>query len=125
MRIRSLLFSSIFIVIASQPASISLASEKNPGVPVDCDPYPGYHLCQSRVTGEEFDHEWSITGDLAINLASGPMASIRCESGQSGEVRVRIIGRERRSTACVRITCGSDTVSGCAQEAEKQSEALD
>lgn len=82
---------------------------------IECEARPGYHLCQARPgDGQEaLQHEWSVTGDLALNLASGPMASIRCEDGQSGSLRLQTRGPSWQSSVCVAIECGTEETSDC------------
>ncbi|WP_376692488.1 hypothetical protein [Wenzhouxiangella sp. EGI_FJ10409] len=82
---------------------------------IECEARPGYHLCQARSEAEEdeLQHEWSVSGDLALNLASGPMASVRCEEGQSGLLRLRTRGPSWQARVCVAIECGEEEILDC------------
>jgi hypothetical protein len=61
---------------------------------IECQPNDQYYLCEARPTGEVTRFDWSVTGDLDINLASGPLVSVGCRAGESGALRLEMAGPE-------------------------------
>ncbi|WP_147307694.1 hypothetical protein [Wenzhouxiangella sediminis] len=94
-------------------ATTNLAATETTQPTIECEARPGYHLCEARSQGEAVEHEWSVTGDLALNLASGPMASIRCKEGQTGALWLQTKTPEGQASACVQINCGTDPTPTC------------
>lgn len=107
---RQLAAISAFILAAASP---HLAAEENTAATIECEARPGYYLCEARSEGHGLEHEWSVTGDLALNLASGPMASIRCQDGQSGTLWLQTRGPESQASVCVEIECGAESTPVC------------
>lgn len=101
--------SAFFLAVASP----HLAAEENTAPSIECKPRPGYHLCEAQFQGEGLEHEWSVTGDLALNLASGPLASIRCQDGQSGALWLQTRGPQGQARVCVKIECGAESTPTC------------
>jgi|GEM_PF-4433441 len=74
---------------------------------IECESMDEYYLCEARTTDGASDFAWSVTGDLTINLASGPLVSVGCDAGQTGALKLELTGPEGRGEACVSIRCGS------------------
>jgi hypothetical protein len=102
----------ISAVILAATSSRSAATEDTTPT-IECQARPGYHLCQARSEADGLEHEWSVTGDLAINVASGPMASIRCQDGESGALWLQTRSPEGQASVCVEIECGAETTPTC------------
>jgi len=101
---------SAFVLTAT---SLPLTAEQATAPTIECDTRPGYYLCEARSASDGLEHEWSVSGDLSINLASGPMASVRCREGQSGALRLQTRGPEGPASACVEIECGAESTPAC------------
>lgn len=93
--------------------SLKVAATEDTTPTIECEARPGYHLCEARSESDGLEHEWSVTGDLALNLASGPMASVRCQDGKSGDLWLQTRGPNGETSVCVEIKCGADATPAC------------
>lgn len=99
-----------FILTVASPHS---TAEENTATSIECEARPGYYLCEARSQTKGLEHDWHVTGDLAINLASGPMASVRCQDGQSGALWLQTRGPKGQASVCVEIECGAESTPTC------------
>jgi hypothetical protein len=106
MRLCQLTTIAAIAILSATPAN----SEPTQNPEIACETQPGYILCEARSAELGLDYSWSTTGNLAINVASGPLVSIRCEEGDTGQLLLNQDAHDSVARSCVQIACGTDAV---------------
>lgn len=72
---------------------------------IECEANGEYYLCEAHATGPVKHYSWSVSGELRINLASGPLVSVGCPAGESGALRLEMEGSDGVGEASLELDC--------------------
>jgi hypothetical protein len=104
------------LLFAATLSSSAIANQSDKP-PITCQSNPGYVICEASSEPPREAYDWTTTGDLAINVASGPLISIRCEEGDAGQLRLDQERSSKSEALCLQIECGSTgSINACSEE---------
>ncbi len=72
---------------------------------IECEANEEYYLCEAKAAGPISNFSWSVSGELRINLASGPLVSVGCPPGESGTLHLEMDGPDGKREASLHLDC--------------------